>query len=196
MYKRFLENSLLIFVIIGIAIVFLLGRSCGKNRDSKVLLPKIDTVVTHTIDTVFNKDTLYLNKFIFKYVPKHDTMWVPLDSVDCNNVLTYNDTIVKKEYDLYTQTTIQGILRSQITNVKLKVPLVIYDNTSTVIKKDSIIYLPSKYSLHGGLLVSTKMLSPVIMFSTDRVTYTLGYDPFNKTPILGYSFRIWGSKKK
>jgi hypothetical protein len=40
------------------------------------------------------------------------------------------------------------------------------------------------------------MLSPVIMFSTDRVTYTLGYDPFNKTPILGYSFRIWGSKKK
>ena len=94
---------------------------------------------------------------------------------------------------MYTKTSIQGILRNMDVGVKLKIPLIIKD--SIVVRKDSIIYKPSKYLFYVGVIASPKTIAPTIMFSKDRSTYTIGYDPFNKQPVIGYSYRLWSSKK-
>ena len=191
MFKNFKDNLFLVFVIVGIAMAFLLGKSCNENKEANILKPVVITTTQYR-DTIFPKDTIYENKW-YPSKPKHDTVWVPLDSVDCNKVVMYEDTFKKPEYEIYARTNVQGILRDLTLGVKLKVPLIIKD--SVIIKKDSIFFYPSKYSVCVGVIASPKTLAPSIMFSKNRSIYTIGYDPFNKQPVIGYSYRLWGSKK-
>ena len=194
MLKKLKDNLELIIVVTVICIVFWFGRSCGKQVVPPVLEPNIVTVTKYR-DTIFPKDTIYSDKW-YPSKPKHDTVWVPLDSVDCNKILVYNDTLIKPEYEAYTQTTVQGILRLSKLDIKLKVPLMLKD--CTVVKIDSLVYRPYKYEIHAGIIVSPKMFAPVGELTIDRSTYILGYDPFNKQPIIGFKYRIigWTSKKR
>lgn len=194
MYNKLKENLELIFIIFIICIVFLLGKRCGDNKQDIInpTNPVIKTVI-HYKDTIFPKDTIYFDKWHISK-PKHDTIWLPIDSVNCNNVLVYNDSLKKKEYNIYTEARVQGILRDLKIGIKLKVPLVIKD--SVIIKKDSLIYKPSKYELHVGLNASPNMLAPSIELSINKLTYMIGYNPFNNYPIIGIKYRLWKSKNK
>ena len=93
MFKNFKDNLFLVFVIVGIAMAFLLGKSCNENKEANILKPVVITTTQYR-DTIFPKDTIYENKW-YPSKPKHDTVWVPLDSVDCNKVVTYEDTFKK-----------------------------------------------------------------------------------------------------
>lgn len=193
MLKKIKDNLELICIVIIVCIVFLLGKSCG-NKVIKTLDPEIITITNYR-DTIFPKDTVYESKW-YPSKPKYDTVWIPFDSVDVNKILVYNDTIKKPEYEAYTETTVQGILRDMKLGIKLKVPLMIKD--CTVVKKDSLIYRPYKYEIHGGLVVGLTMLAPTIDLSIDRCTYSIGYNPFNRQPIIGFKYRLigWTPKKR
>jgi hypothetical protein len=193
MLKKIKDNLELICIVVIICIVFLLGKSCG-NKVIKTLDPEIITITNYK-DTIFPKDTVYEDKW-HPSKPKHDTVWIPFDSVDVNKILVYNDTIKKPEYEAYTETTVQGILRDMKLGIKLKVPLIIKD--CTLVKKDSLIYRPYKYEIHGGLVVGLTMLVPTIDLSIDRCTYSIGYNPFNRQPIIGFKYRLlgWTPKKR
>lgn len=193
MLKKIKDNLKLICIVVIICIVFLLDKSCS-NKVIKTLEPKVVTITNYR-DTIFPKDTVYESKW-HPSKPKHDTVWIPFDSVDVNKILVYNDTIKKLEYEAYTETTVQGILRDMKLGIKLKVPLMIKD--CTVVKKDSLIYRPYKYELHAGIIVGLKVLSPTIDLSIDKCTYSIGYDPFNKQPIIGFKYRLigWTPKKR
>jgi hypothetical protein len=186
----------LIIVVTVICIVFWFGRSCGKQVVTPVLEPNVVTVTKYR-DTIFPKDTIYSDKW-YPSKPKHDTTWilVPRDSLDCTRVFQYDDTLIHKEYEVYSRVHVQGKLRQMQLGVKLKVPLMIKD--CTVVKIDSLVYRPYKYEIHGGVLVSSNMLAPVAEVSIDKLTYSLGYDPFNKRPIIGFKYRIigWTPKKR
>lgn len=193
MLKKIKDNLELICIVVIVCIVFLLGKSCG-NKVIKTLEPEVVTITNYK-DTIFPKDTVYEDKW-HPSKPKHDTVWIPFDSVDVNKILVYNDTIRKPEYEAYTKTTVQGILRDMKLGIKLKVPLMIKD--CTIVKKDSLIYRPYKYEIHGGLVVGLTMLVPTIDLSIDRCTYSIGYNPFNRQLIIGFKYRLlgWTPKKR
>ena len=77
------DKLIFIFAIVIICLTFLLGKSCSK--DKLILQPK--ETVTNYRDTIFPKDTIYLDKW-HPSKPIHDTTWilVPKDSLDCNKV--------------------------------------------------------------------------------------------------------------
>lgn len=194
------QNLGKILVIILLIIVFLLGHQCGNKIWSKNdFKTHIDTTIVHTTDTIFSKDTVL--KYAFKPGKiKRDTITkiIYLDSTQCNRIYIYQDSIITKDYNIYSKKHIQGILRYDTIGVKLKVPLRIYDTTKITIKKDSLIFRQDKYQIHVGLLASTKMLAPSIDLSINKCTYLVAYDPFNKQPIIGFKYRLfsWTPKKK
>jgi hypothetical protein len=182
--KSVLEFILAVFAMI---IIFFVGKSCSVT-------PKPETIIQHEWhyrDTIFPKDTIYSDRW-YPSKSRVDTFWKePLSpNVDCNRLLSYTDTFKKKEYDIYSNVTVQGELKGMLLNVKLKVPLMIKD--CTVVKIDSLVYRPYKYEIHGGIVVSPRMFAPVAEVSIDKSTYMLGYDPFNKQPIIGFKYRIFG----
>ena len=195
MWEKIKDNFNLIATVLIICIVFLWGKSCG----TKEFKPEEPTVITITNyrDTIFPVDTFK----VYDIKPGkriHDTIYKPiyLDSTQCNKVFIYSDSIKTKEYDIYTKAHVQGLFKNLNLKVKLKVPLMIKD--CTIIKKDSLIYRPDKYELHAGIIVGLKILSPTIDLSIDRCTYSIGYDPFNKQPIIGFKYRLigWTPKKR
>ncbi len=185
----------LIFIIICFILIFLLGKSCGNSKKE---LPKPVITITRYTDTIFPKDTVYVPKLqsipypvyidTNKYKPK------PIDSLELNRFFNYKDSIFDKNIIIFRDITTQGkTLTNSVVKYKLKVPLIIKD--SIVIKKDSIIFKPSKYEIHGGLLASSRFIAPTIDLSVNKCTYGLGYDPFNKNIIVSFKYRIWKSKK-
>jgi hypothetical protein len=193
---KFKDNLELIGAIFIICIVFFLGKRCGDNKQNII---KPDNSIVKTIvkyrDTIFPKDTVYLYKIKIGK-SKVDTFYKPvyLDSTTCNKVYVYNDSLIAKDYNIYSKTHVQGTLRNLELGVKLKVPLIIKD--SIIIKKDSLIYKPSKYELHIGLNAGSNMLAPSIELSINKLTYMVGYNPFNNNPIIGIKYRLWKSKNK
>lgn len=201
MLEKIKNNLTLIFSGLLIILMFFLGYQCGNSKyspktDSKTITDTLTVVKSYT---VYPKDTT-LKFNLNKSKPKLDTIIkiVYLDSSECNRVYIYEDSIITKDYNVYSKAHIQGILRYDTIGVKLKVPLRIIDSVKTVIHKDSLIFKPYKYELHVGILASPNMLAPTLDLSINKSTYTLGYDPFNKQPIIGYKFRLisWTPKSK
>ena len=187
----------LVYLFLGISIisVFLFGKSCGN---STLEIPKEYIKVTKYKDTIFPKDTVYVpEEKLIPYPVYIDTNTYtskPVDSLELNRFFSHKDTIIDSNIELYRDIHTQGktLVLNKIS-YKLKVPLIIKD--CTIVKKDSIIFKPSKYEFHVGFLSSTKFISPTIDLSINKSTYTLGYDYFNKTPIIGFKYRLWKSKK-
>lgn len=190
--KLYTENKGLIFQIVIICIVFWFGRSCGKSKE--IIEPLIVTE-THYSDTIFPKDTI----ISFKdkpvpypvYVDTNKYRPIPIDSLDMHRFFTYKDSTEDLNVKIYSEIHTQGkTLKYFKPSYKLKVPLIIKD--SVVIKKDSLIYVPYKYEIHGGIIVSPSMIAPTIDLSINKGTYGLGYDPFKKQIVVTAKYRLFG----
>ncbi len=198
MFKAISDKIELICAIIIIAIIFYLGKQCGSSKTVEPVSDKVVTITNYR-DTIFPKDTFIVYK-LKPGKPVHDTVEKPiyLDSTQCNRVYVYSDSVKTKEYDIYSKAHIQGLFRNLNLKVKLKVPLEIHD--STVVKIDSLVYRPYKYEIHTGVMVGIKTIIPTVDLSIDKCTYSLGYDPFNKQPMIGFKYRLIGwtprNKKK
>lgn len=198
--KNIRQNIYVICLAIFIATMFLFGRSCGSNNTSKTdLQTHTDTLIVHKTDTIMDTTKV----FIFKYIkPKtKDSSKVILDSSLFKGLSykrMYNSEFRDSNIVINTIDTTIGYLTSKQIKYKLLVPLRIYDSTTIKITKDTFIYKPYKYEIHGGVIVGTKLLSPTIDLSINRSTYMLGYDPFNKQPIIGFKYRLigWTPKKR
>lgn len=190
------DKLVLVFAVVIVCVVFLLGKSCGDNKDKNIIKPKEVITIKEYRDTIFPKDTLYITKIKIGK-PRIDTVYdiIYVDSNMCNNVFIYEDSTITKDYNIYSIKRIQGILREEVRSVKLKVPLVIKDSVVITIKHDSLVFKPSKYVVHVGILATPRFLAPTLSLGIDRSTYMIGYDPFNKSPLIGCSFRLWKSKK-
>lgn len=196
MWNKIKDNWNLITTVIIICVVFLWGKSCG-NKVIEPTEPKVVTITNYR-DTIFPVDTFYSHSVI-PGKPRiiHDTVPVYfLDSTQCNRFYIYDDTIKDSKYDVISRQVVQGRLSSSNIKVKLKVPLIIKD--STVVKIDSLIIHPYKYEIHAGILATPKMLAPMIEVSVDKWSYSAGYDPFNKQPVIQVKYRIagWCPKKR
>jgi hypothetical protein len=201
MLEKIGQNIGKIFLGIIIIAVFILGYQCGNNKNtSKTQLEAhTDTLIVHTTDTIFPKDTIV--RFKIKPIKgKIDTLYkiVYLDSGACNRVYVYNDSIKTKDYDIYSKAHVQGLFRELDLDVRLKVPLRIYDTTKITIKDSIFITKSPKYQIYTGIIATPKMLAPTIDLSINKCTYSIGYDPFNKQPLIGFKYRLisWNPKKK
>ena len=196
MISKIKDKIELICAIIIIAIIFYLGKQCGSSKSNEILPNKVITITNYR-DTIFPKDT-FIVYTIKPSKPIHDTIEKPiyLDSTQCNRVYIYSDSIKTKEYDIYSKAHVQGLFRNLDLKVKLKVPLVIKD--STVVRIDSLIYKPYKYEIHAGIITTSKTIAPMIDLSIDKCTYSIGYDIFNKYPVIGFKYRLiqWTPKHK
>ena len=200
MLEKIDQNIGKIFLVILGAMLFIGGCQFGKGKytsknDSKTI---IDTFVVTRIDTI--KPEPKILWYPSKPKIRIDTIIKPvyLDSGACNRIYVYEDTIRTKEYDLYRKSHIQGRLRFDTTGVKLKVPLMVTNSTTVTIKKESLITQPYKYEIHAGILATPKMLAPMVELSVDKWSYSAGYDPFNKQPVIQVKYRIagWCPKKR
>jgi len=190
-------------IFLGIIAIglFIFGYQCGNNNnitsknDSKTI---VDTFTIHTTDTIKPEPKILWYPSKPKIIIDTVTKPIYLDSSDCNRIYVYEDTIRTKDYDLYRKSHVQGILRYDTTGVKLKVPLMVTNSTTVTIKKDSLITHPYKYEIHVGILATPKMLAPMVELSVDKWSYSTGYDPFNKQPVIQVKYRIhgWAPKKK
>lgn len=198
MWTKIKENWKTIVTVIIICIVFLWGKSCS-TKVIESTEPRIVTVTNYK-DTIFPVDTFYSHTII-PGKPRiiHDTVPIYyLDSTSCNRYYIYDDTIRDSKYDVISRQIVQGRLSSSNIKVKLKVPLMVVNSTTVTIKKDSIILHPYKYEIHAGILATPKMLAPMIEVSVDKWSYSAGYDPFNKQPVIQVKYRIagWCPKKR
>lgn len=206
MFKKIQNNFNIIFSGLVIILMFFIGYQCGnKNSDvQKIIKNTSDTTSTHKRDTVFAKDTIivFKNRFISKpypiYIDTNKIKLQPLDSLQLYRFFIYNDSIEDSNIKIYSKIVTRGkTLNSFKPSYKLKVPIVIIDSIKTIIK-DSIFIANtklSKYQLSVGFITSPQILAPMIDLSINRSTYSIGYDPFNKQPLIKYSFRLWKSKK-
>lgn len=195
MWNKIKDNWNLIATILVICFIFLWGKSCGRKEFTPQ--PTETVTITRYRDTIFPVDTFIVYK-LKPGKPIHDTIEKPiyLDSSACNKVYVYNDTVKTKEYEVYTKADVQGLLRNLKLGVKLKVPLIIKD--SVVIKKDSLIYRPNKYEIGVGGVIGLYLMAPTINLSIDKFTYTLGYDLYNKQPLIALKYRLigWTPKRR
>lgn len=174
--------------------VFLLGKSCGVKSG----INSKDTVkVINYKDTIYPKDTIitFKDRKIPYPVYLDTNCYIPkIDSLELHRFFVTRDSIEDKNLKIYSYIITQGKTLIQYKpSYKLKVPLIIKD--CTIVKKDSIIYRPSKYEIHVGLISGINLISPVVDLSINRTTYSVGYDLYNKTPIVGLKYKLWSSKK-
>ena len=198
MLNKIKENLSLLFILIVLVIIFLWGKSCGSSSKQEEYKPIIRTVIKHKTDTI--RDTLKITEIKYKGPREYTIVEYIKDTAFYNNLSkrVYYDTARSKDVVIYSTDTVIGSLVGKKLSYKLLVPLKIIDTTIVEITKDSLIFVPNKYEIHAGLIASPKMLAPTIEFSIDRSTYGIGYDPFNKQPVISYKYRLfsWTPKKR
>ena len=206
MFKKIKSNLGGIFIILIILLLFFISYKCGNKNIiiSDSIKNTSDTISIHKRDTIFLKDTIivFKDKLVSKpypiYIDTNKIKLQPLDSLQLYRFFIYNDSIEDSNIKIYSKIVTRGkTLNSFKPSYKLKVPIVIIDSIKTIIK-DSIFITStklSKYQLSIGFITSPQILAPMIDLSINRSTYSIGYDPFNKQPLIKYSFRLWKSKK-
>lgn len=206
MFKKIKSNLGGIFIILIILLLFFISYKCGNKNIiiSDSIKNTSDTISMHKRDTIFLKDTIivFKDKLVSKpypiYIDTNKIKLQPLDSLQLYRFFIYNDSIEDSNIKIYSKIVTRGkTLNSFKPSYKLKVPIVIIDSIKTIIK-DSIFITStklSKYQLSVGFITSPQILAPMIDLSINRSTYSIGYDPFNKQPLIKYSFRLWKSKK-
>ncbi len=177
--------------LVIIILALLLFNECRKHINIDNTKPINDTLVVHTRDTIWQKDTIIRFKPQTKFVYIYDTILKPLDipCEECKRTKLYLDTLNNNQLTIYDSTWIQGIIRKKSTSYKLKVPLMIIDSVTTTIKVPTL--YPPNYELHIGTLIGFNLLAPTVDLSIKRHTMTVGYNIQTKQPILGYKFTIF-----
>ena len=174
-------------------IVLLLLRECGPAMKALINInkPKADTVVTHTRDTIWAKDTIYSFKKIRVPVPKIMIHYLDTNNHNpCTNVKIYEDSLVDKNISIYYKDYVsQGELLNKELSYKLKVPLTIYDSIKTEIKIPTL--YPPTFQLHAGVIGGSQIFAPEVSVSYKRHTFSAAYNITNKQPIIGYKFVLF-----
>lgn len=178
-------TNLLTFIVvflIGLIIGLLLFKRCDNTitRENKPI-----TVIKHSRDTIWAKDTLY--KFKSIKVPVKikvtDTIYkvLPVDSSACNTVSLYKDSLIDSNIVIYYKDYIQGVLRSKDMSYKLKVPLRIIDSIKT---KETITIKP-KFNISLGSIVGVNMIAPGIKVRYKRNEFGINYNIISPIPQNG-----------
>lgn len=205
MLEKIKLNLNLIFLILVIILAFLLGKSCNNKTvfNSSVLDNKTTITSTHKRDTILPKDTVYILKDkpvpYPVYIDSGHYNIKPVDSLELYRFFVYKDSIEDKNIKIYSTIVTQGkTLSSFKPKYKLKVPLTIIDSVKTLRVDSVFITKSSKYQISAGLIASSKMLAPMLDLSINRSTYSVGYDPFNKTPVIGFKYKLigWNPRRK
>jgi len=198
MLDKIKKNLYFIFITIVLVIIFFWGKSCGSSSKQEDYKPTIRTVIKHKTDTI--RDTLKITEIKYKGPREYTIVEYIKDTAFYNNLSKriYYDTSRTKEVVIYSTDTVAGVLFGKKLSYKLLVPLKIIDTVTVETTKDSLIFVPNKYEIHAGLIASPKMLAPTLEFSINRSVYGVGYDPFNKQPVISYKYRLfsWTPKKR
>jgi hypothetical protein len=175
-------NNLLTFVAI-----FLIGMIIGMllfNRCQSIPQDKSDpiTIIKHTRDTIWAKDTIFSFKNIKVpiKVKVTDTIYkvTPIDSTACNTVYLYHDSLVDTNIVIYYKDYVQGLLKSKDMSYKLKVPLKIIDSVKI---KETIIVKPN-FNLSVGSIVGPNILAPGVKVKFKKHEVGVNYNLISPTP--------------
>tara|TARA_R110000868_G_scaffold307030_1_gene568503 strand:- start:1049 stop:1639 length:591 start_codon:yes stop_codon:yes gene_type:complete len=173
-----------IVVLLVLSLIFFL-RSCEKPVGKNRTIYMIDTVKIHTRDTVWAKDTTFVligSPIVVDSIPYFDSTTGNLTDY----IRTYKDTIEDTNLVVFTEHLIKGTLLGSGMSYKLKIPLVIYDSTTTTIK----IIEELNMGLYGGLESGYKTFSPYLDLKVKRWDFGASYDIYNKTPKVRVGYRI------
>lgn len=184
-----LFNLLLVVTLIVLSLVIM--KQCSDL--SKVEPSKVE--IFHRTDTIWPpKDTVYVYKNIVIPKPVHDTSWLPLNITldSCNKVYKYTDSLKDDNIDLFYTDYVQGILLKKDLKYKLKVPLKIIDSIKVLeIREKKPIFV-----LSAGILASKNQVSPMGYIGFNKTEFGIGYDFFNKSPMLSYKYNLFTKYKK
>lgn len=186
------SNFRYIFFGIIILAAFILGTQTCNNIPKNDLKPITDTLVIHKSDTL--RDTTTIFKFKEKPVFRYIVLNEEIDS------LKYKEVYKKRAYhDIYRDSnqvvtiddTIIGYLLGRKVDYQLFVPLRIYDTTRMTITKQIPIVKKPNFQFGVGILANRTNIYGMIDINIKRVTYTIGYDPFNKREIVGLKYTLF-----
>ncbi len=178
-------NNLLTFIgifLIGLIIGLLLFKRCDNTiNDGSAPI----TVIKHSRDTIWAKDTIYSFKRIKIPVKVRvtDTIYkvLPIDSSACNTVSLYQDSLIDTNIAIYYKDYVQGILRSKDLSYKLKIPLKIIDS----VKIKETITIKPKFNISAGSIVGANMIAPGIKVGIKRHEFGINYNIISPTPLDG-----------
>lgn len=189
-----IKNIIISILIIGVIIsIFLFGRSCGKNS---VKIPQYKDSIIVKNDTIW-PDTMKIETP--KPYPVHDKVElikevpIPTDTqaiLDQFKLRHYTRHYRDKDIEVIVDDTILGTLIAQKASYRLFKPTSIYNSTVTTVKPQDTVKVPKKWELRGGIDITPKNLYFGLDFQKRRVSYSLGYDPFNKQVKGGLKFTI------
>lgn len=181
--------------IIIVLLMIIIGclATCKSSRDK--VIP--DTVTITKIDTV------YLDTTIIKEIPVPTPKIVYRDKPDTEAPVGTPDSLV---YNLYQQDITDSLITGNITSVvdgTLKKVTLKYtpnfpkyiNKETTITKTETIEKKVDKTSLALGLMlpITSDEFSPKILLSLShkRFIYQVGYNPLNKFPEAGVSYKLW-----
>lgn len=182
-----IKNITILFLGLIILVFFL--RECNKT-------PNItETKIEEIHDTIYKRDTVISLKTVIK--PKHDTIYKVehiTDSLLCNYIREYNDSLIDSNQVIFYSITTTGTLDSLILKYKLKVPVLI-ENTKIITTKKTIIK-PYALSIYTGLEVGTaSTLSFFASINNKNKNFHYKYNLTDKSHNVGIGFNIYNSKK-
>lgn len=180
-------------IIIG---AFLLGTQTCKDTLKNDLQPIIDTLRIHTVDTIHDTTTVFKfkEKTVFQYVEVEDPFEDQHNEVRDNLILRkryYTDTYKDTNLTVTINDSIIGYLTHRKVDYKLYVPLRIYDSTKTTITTQIPTLYKPKVQIRVGVLANQKSVNGLIDVQINKITYTGGYDPFNKRVSVGLKYTLF-----
>jgi hypothetical protein len=187
MWQKIKDYLLFTTTLIAIVLFVMLLNKCGDALNKYKIENQKDTIITHKTDTVWARDTVFSFKKIKVPVPQVDTLYKPIyvDTNDCRRIFVYKDSLVDTNLVIYYKDYIQGILRGKELSYKLKVPLRIYDSTTTIIK------INPKFELYGTLMLSKGMIAPMGEIGLKRFKIGFGYNLNTKAPVGSISYKLY-----
>jgi len=177
---------------------FLFGRQCGKDS---VDIPTYKNDTITQIDTIW-PDTVKIRELTPYAV--HDTEWVlapyqiPLDSfklAEFFKLRGYKDTYRDSVIEVTVIDTVVGYLIGRKIDYRLFKPLSIINSTTVSVTPQDGVKTAKNWEIRAGLDASPNNLFLNGEYQRERVSYRLGYDPFNKQGKAGLSFTLFRSKK-
>lgn len=175
------------FVIGCLLVIFILVltklEKCDRIKNYKNIT-KSDTTIVYTSDTIWSIDTI----FVYNQTPTlTDSIYIyEPDSVLCNYIREYQDTIDDTNITIYTTDLVKGKLLESGLSYKLKVPIKILDSVKITINNT----IEPKIQLYTGLTLSKNIIAPMIGIQKNSLSLQGGYNILEKQPVIfiGYKF--------
>lgn len=186
------------YIFFGIIIVgaFLLGTQTCKDSPKNDLQPIHDTLRIHTIDTIHDTTTVFKfkEKTVFQYIEVEDPFEDQHNEVRDNLIIKkryYTDTYRDTNLTVTINDSIIGYLTHRKVNYQLYVPLKIVDTKTVQITTQIPTLYKPKVQIRLGVLANQNSVNGLLDVQIKKITYTGGYDPFNKRVSIGLKYTIF-----